>query len=97
MNTKNAIVIVVGLVAVALVIGYIISKQDTPDLPDLQEKFVVVEYAVCQNDGYSKEHCLKRPHPGVGLTQINQVGTVRPGSTGNYSVFPSSGLNRSVM
>jgi len=47
MNTKNAIVIVVGLVAVALVIGYIISKQDTPDLPDLQEKFVVVEYAVC--------------------------------------------------
>ena len=97
MNTKSAIVIVVGLVAVALVIGYIISKQSTPDLPNLQENFATVEYAVCQNDGYSKEHCLKRPHPGVGLTQVNQVGVVRPGSTGSYSVMPATGINRSAM
>lgn len=70
----------VGLVIVCYVLWNMSKTMNK------QEKFTT-EYALCKSKGFSKEYCVRRFNPGVGLTPDNVIGKTISGSLGEVAVF----------
>lgn len=62
----NSMSLWIAIVCVVFVLIVVTQMESKPS--KVKESFGTMEYSSCRHRGYSKEHCLTRPHPGVGLT-----------------------------
>ena len=72
----NHLVVYIITIAIICAVVYVYYRNSS----DNKEEYADMKFSVCRNKGYSKEYCLSRPHPGVGLTPNNHVGRIVTGS-----------------